>query len=103
LRGRLPHHLATLADARSRLGEAADTVQVIYVTVDPERDDAAHMKDYLAAFDPSFRWRYRQARGVGDRAPGLWRHSHKAWRRRRARGIARVKRAIRGYAAPERA
>jgi protein SCO1/2 len=47
-----PTTLATLAQARSRLGEAADSVQVIFVTVDPERDNAAHMRDYLAAFDP---------------------------------------------------
>ena len=46
--------LATLAEARSSLGKAADAVQVIFVTVDPERDDAAHMKDFLAEFDPSF-------------------------------------------------
>ena len=49
-----PTTLATLAQARSSLGKAADSVQVIYVTVDPERDDAAHMRDYLKAFDPSF-------------------------------------------------
>jgi protein SCO1/2 len=49
-----PITLATLAQARGSLGEAANTVQVIYVTVDPERDDAARMKDYLEAFDPSF-------------------------------------------------
>ena len=49
-----PITLATLAEARSILGEAADAVQVIYVTVDPERDDADRMKDYLAAFDPNF-------------------------------------------------
>ncbi len=49
-----PITLATLAQARSSLGEAADAVQVIYVTVDPERDDAARMKDFLALFDPSF-------------------------------------------------
>jgi protein SCO1/2 len=49
-----PITLATLAEARSILGEAADAVQVIYVTVDPERDDADRMKDYLAEFDPSF-------------------------------------------------
>ena len=49
-----PTTLATLAQTRSSLGEAAHAVQVIYVTVDPERDDAARMKDYLAAFDPSF-------------------------------------------------
>jgi protein SCO1 len=29
-------------------------VQVIYVTVDPERDDVARMHEYLAAFDPGF-------------------------------------------------
>jgi protein SCO1/2 len=49
-----PTTLATLAQARSGLGKAAGSVQVIYVTVDPERDDAAHMREYLAAFDPSF-------------------------------------------------
>jgi protein SCO1/2 len=49
-----PTTLATLAQARERLGNAADSVQVIFVTVDPERDDAAHMRDYLAAFDSSF-------------------------------------------------
>ena len=49
-----PTTLATLAQTRSSLGKAAGSVQVIYVTVDPERDDAAHLRDYLAAFDPSF-------------------------------------------------
>ena len=49
-----PTTLATLAQARDRLGEAADSVQVIFVTVDPERDNAAHMRRYLAAFDRSF-------------------------------------------------
>jgi len=49
-----PITLATLAQARGKLGATADAVQVVYVTVDPERDDAARMKDFLAAFDPSF-------------------------------------------------
>jgi len=49
-----PTTLATLAQARSGLGKAADSVQVIYVTVDPERDSAEHMRDYLAAFDRTF-------------------------------------------------
>jgi protein SCO1/2 len=49
-----PTTLATLAQARSSLGEAAERVQVIFVTVDPERDDAAHLRQYLAAFDPGF-------------------------------------------------
>jgi protein SCO1/2 len=49
-----PMTLATLAEARKNLGPAASAVQVIFVTVDPERDTTTHMKDFLAAFDPSF-------------------------------------------------
>ncbi|MES2442490.1 MAG: SCO family protein [Pseudomonadota bacterium] len=49
-----PTTLATLAQVRSRLGKAADQVQVVFVTVDPARDDAAQLRDYLAAFDRSF-------------------------------------------------
>ncbi|MEZ0242212.1 MAG: SCO family protein [Sphingomonas sp.] len=49
-----PTTLAALAQVRSKLGKAADQVQVIFVTVDPARDDAAHMRDYLKAFDPDF-------------------------------------------------
>ena len=49
-----PTTLATLAQARSRLGAAADGVQVVFVTVDPERDNADRMREYLAAFDPGF-------------------------------------------------
>lgn len=49
-----PTTLATLAQARSALGAKADEVQVVFVTVDPARDDAAHMRQYLAAFDRSF-------------------------------------------------
>jgi protein SCO1 len=49
-----PTTLATLARTRSLLGKAAGSVQVVYVTVDPERDSAARLRQYLAAFDPSF-------------------------------------------------
>ena len=49
-----PVTLATLAQARQALGSQADAVQVVFVTVDPERDDAVQMKAYLAGFDPSF-------------------------------------------------
>ncbi len=49
-----PITLLTLAQARKLLGAQADELQVVYVTVDPERDDTARMKRYLAAFDPSF-------------------------------------------------
>ena len=49
-----PTTLATLAEARRQLGARAGEVQVVYVTVDPERDDVARIRQYLAAFDPSF-------------------------------------------------
>jgi len=49
-----PVTLAVLALARRKLGALASQVQVIYLTVDPERDSAERLKGYLAAFDPSF-------------------------------------------------
>jgi protein SCO1/2 len=49
-----PTTLATLAQARRQLGRAADSVQVIFVTVDPARDSPATMRQYLMAFDQTF-------------------------------------------------
>lgn len=49
-----PITLATLAQAHKALGAKAGEVQVLYVTVDPERDDAERLRTYLANFDPSF-------------------------------------------------
>lgn len=49
-----PTTLATLAQARKKLGARASDVQVVYVTVDPERDTADRMRKYLTTFDPTF-------------------------------------------------
>ena len=49
-----PVSLATLTQARRKLGPAGADVQVVFVTVDPARDDAARLRTYLAPFDPSF-------------------------------------------------
>jgi protein SCO1/2 len=49
-----PTTLATLAQARKKLGARAGQVQVVYVTVDPARDSAARMREYLAGFDSTF-------------------------------------------------
>jgi len=49
-----PITLATLAGARKKLGAEAAGVQVVYVTVDPERDDAAQMRKFLGSFDATF-------------------------------------------------
>jgi protein SCO1 len=49
-----PVTLAVLALAHRKLGALGSQVQVIYLTVDPERDSTDRLKGYLAAFDPSF-------------------------------------------------
>lgn len=49
-----PTTLADLAQARERLGEARGRFQVLYATVDPERDTPARLAAYMRAFDPTF-------------------------------------------------
>jgi protein SCO1/2 len=49
-----PATLAVLAQAHRKLGTRGSQVQIIYLTVDPERDTAEQLKQYLAAFDPTF-------------------------------------------------
>jgi protein SCO1 len=49
-----PVTLAVLAQAHRKLAALGSQVQVIYLTVDPERDSAERLKQYLAAFDPTF-------------------------------------------------
>ena len=49
-----PATLAVLAQAHRKLGTLGSQVQIIYLTVDPERDTADRLKQYLAAFDPAF-------------------------------------------------
>jgi protein SCO1/2 len=49
-----PVTLAVLAQAHRKLGAQGSQVQIIYLTVDPERDSAERLKQYLAAFDSTF-------------------------------------------------
>jgi protein SCO1/2 len=49
-----PTNLARLAEVMKRLDADADKVQVLFVTVDPERDTPAVLKEYTAAFDARF-------------------------------------------------
>ncbi len=49
-----PTTLSTMAAAIDALGAKADQVVPIFVTVDPKRDSALHLKDYVQAFGPSF-------------------------------------------------
>lgn len=49
-----PLTLANLANVSRQLGKDAGALQVVYVTVDPERDDVARMKEFLGLFNPGF-------------------------------------------------
>ena len=49
-----PTTLAALAQAMKTLGPDAAKVQVLFVTVDPDRDTGELLATYVSAFDPSF-------------------------------------------------
>jgi protein SCO1/2 len=47
-----PITLHTIAQTLRQMGTAAAGVQVVYVTVDPQRDTAAQLKAFVGSFDP---------------------------------------------------
>ena len=47
-----PTTLFELSEMMRALGKDADKTNALFVTVDPERDTSAAMKDYLSSFDP---------------------------------------------------
>jgi protein SCO1/2 len=49
-----PATLERLASARTALGNERNSVRVIFITVDPQRDTPQRLKAYLSQFDPSF-------------------------------------------------
>jgi protein SCO1/2 len=49
-----PTTLAEVAKAMQKLGKKAEDVQVIMVTVDPERDTPERLAEYMAYFNPGF-------------------------------------------------
>ncbi len=49
-----PTALSRAAEVRRLLGPQGERLQVIFVTIDPERDSPALLKEYTHAFDPSF-------------------------------------------------
>lgn len=49
-----PTTLAFLAEVRRKLGAGGTDFQVVYVTVDPERDSAERLNTFLTHFDPTF-------------------------------------------------
>nr|WP_255682162.1 SCO family protein [Luteimonas sp. BDR2-5] len=49
-----PLSLLKAAQVRRALGADGERLQVLFVTVDPERDTGAILEDYVGAFDPDF-------------------------------------------------
>ena len=49
-----PTNLVNMAEAMRQLGPDSDKVQVLFVTVDPERDTQELLAQYVPAFDPRF-------------------------------------------------
>ena len=50
-----PTTLFDVSEVMRQLGPDADRTAALFITVDPERDTAAGLKDYLASFDPHVR------------------------------------------------
>ena len=46
-----PTALSAMVEALAEIGPAAEYIQPLFVTVDPERDRGAALKDFIAAFD----------------------------------------------------
>jgi protein SCO1/2 len=50
-----PTTLFEMSEVMHALGGDADRINALFVTIDPERDTPAVMKDYLSSFDPHVR------------------------------------------------
>lgn len=48
-----PSLLQVISAALDEMGEKASRIQPLFITVDPERDTVAQLKDYMAHFHPS--------------------------------------------------
>lgn len=63
-----PATLAELARALKKLGPDAQRVQVLMVTVDPERDTPEILRQYVTALDPAFLGLTGDARAIAETA-----------------------------------
>jgi protein SCO1/2 len=48
-----PTHLTKMGEVKKLLGKHAEKVQLVFVTVDPERDFPEKLSQYLQSFDPT--------------------------------------------------
>ena len=49
-----PMTLMTLTEVKHQLGALGDQVKIVFMTVDPERDSAERLREYLTNFHPDF-------------------------------------------------
>jgi protein SCO1/2 len=63
-----PTALTRAAEAKRLLGSEGERLQVIFVTIDPERDLPPVLKAYTAAFDPTFLGLYGDAERIRQTA-----------------------------------
>jgi protein SCO1 len=63
-----PTTLTELAEVMRRLGPDAKKVQVLFATIDPERDTPELLRSYVPAFDPSFVGLYGDAEATARTA-----------------------------------
>jgi protein SCO1 len=49
-----PLILSKLSNVKKELGDRSDNLQVLFITIDPERDTATRLKSYIPSFDNSF-------------------------------------------------
>ncbi len=59
-----PTALIRAVEVRDALGKDGEKIQVIFITLDPERDTPEVIKGYTAAFDPSFIGLYSNLAGT---------------------------------------
>jgi protein SCO1/2 len=49
-----PTSMTTLAEVKRLMGDQGKQLQVLFITVDPERDTLPLLKEYMTNFDPTF-------------------------------------------------
>ncbi|MFZ5522916.1 MAG: SCO family protein [Pseudomonadota bacterium] len=67
-----PTTLADLAQVLGMLGKDADKVQVLFITVDPERDKPELLMKFISAFHPSFLGLYGDAAATQQAAKSFF-------------------------------
>ncbi len=63
-----PTTMADLTQVMKQLGQDAERVQVLFVTLDPERDKPAMLARYVSSFNPSFLGLYGDAQATASAA-----------------------------------